>query len=406
MPKFKYFLNDSFWIMTSQFFATFANLALVYILANMLSTNNYGEFKLVTTWLGIALGIGYTGYTYTLPQKIARNEKYSLRDILRNTFIYSLPTFVTLFCISIYYLIDQNINLSVGFFFSSIVAPILCTSLIVNLYYQGHRNFKNYALSQIFVDIFQLSAISFFAYYYNNFILIISAYFVATIFANILIILKILKEEKTKERNIENQETSEEILAETSEKKYQNKLNLATIFSTFSYQIDKLLIFHFIGATPLAIYSIVSAVSDQAKAPIKSILVAVLPRMTNSNFTKQKLFYIFIVLAFTCFIIFAFVIFANPFVFQYVFPKYSEYIYLANLSALGILFAPSQLFLLYLQAKNDFNSINNYYYLITFVQVSFFTLATFFASIFIFLVVKNIIGLIGLIYLAFKVYKN
>jgi O-antigen/teichoic acid export membrane protein len=145
-------LGDFFWTLFSQAFIVVVNILSVYILANLLSQHNYGEFKLITTWLAIALGVGYTGYSYLLPQKIAKGEKYELGEIFKETFIKSLPTLLGLLAIAFYYLFKANLNLGVGFLFASVLAPVLCISTLVNTYYMGRRNFKMFALAQNFVD--------------------------------------------------------------------------------------------------------------------------------------------------------------------------------------------------------------------------------------------------------------
>jgi O-antigen/teichoic acid export membrane protein len=204
--------GDSSWALFSQIFIVIVNLATVYILANLLSPNDYGQFKLITTWLAIAVGVGYTGYSYTLPQQIASGQEYNLIEILKKTFLKSLPAFLGLFIISLYYLYNQNLNLGSGFFFGAFLVPILCTATVVNFYYMGKKNFKMFALSQNFVDFVQLAAIALLAYYSSNFALIISLYFIATIIANLLLLFKVTRDDKkTKKSTRNNSETRSEL---------------------------------------------------------------------------------------------------------------------------------------------------------------------------------------------------
>ncbi len=398
------FFSDSFWTMFSQSFVVFINLFSVYILANILSQNNFGEFKLITTWLGIAAGIGYTGYYYILPQKIARGESYNLNKVFLETFVKSLPTFIGLFFLSAYYLYNHNLNLSSGFFFASLVAPTLCVSTLVNIYYMGKSNFKMFALAQNFVDTIQLLVLSLLAYYTSNFILIISIYYLATIFANLLIIAKVLHDDR-KIKQV-NRPIVEIPSLPIPERKMQSKLNISGIILGFTNQIDKLLIFHFIGAAPLAIYSITSAMSDQARTPIKALSSAIFPRMTKDRFTKKKLFITYFILTLLCIFLFLILLVLYPYIFKYLFPKYIEYIYLANIASLSILFAPTQLLYLYSQSKNDLQTLNTYANLNTFLQITLYTLATFLGSIVLFLIFKTLIMFSSTVYQIFRIIKS
>jgi O-antigen/teichoic acid export membrane protein len=400
--------EDSFWTMTSQIFIVLVNLATVYVLANLLSVNDYGQFKLITTWLGIAVGVGYTGYNYTLPQQISKNQKYNLYEVFQKTFLKSLPTFFGLFIISIYYLYNQNFNLGFGFFFGAFLAPILCVSTIVNLYYMGHRNFKMFALAQNFVDTIQLVAIALLAYFSSNFVFIISAYFIATIFANILIVLKSLyddKKHKSSEKFLSKLSEVQDLVETVSDTKIRSKLNISAIIFGFVTQIDKLLIFHFIGAAPLAVYSIVTAISDQARTPSKAIAAAIFPRMSEKTFTKKKLYFIYFLLTLMCLFIFVILIILYPLIFKYVFPKYVDYIYLANIASIAILFAPVNLFYLYAQSKNSLESLNTYANLNTFLQLLLFPLATLTGSIALFIYAKLVMNVCSTLYIFVKVRK-
>lgn len=403
---FKSLVGDSAWAMFSQGFIVLVNFATVFVLANMFSPNDYGQFKLITTWLGIALGVGYTGYIYTLPRKVSRNEPYNLKLIFKSTFIKSLPTFVGLFIISIYYLFNQNFNLGTGFFFGALLAPILCTSAIVNIYYIGRKDFKMFALAQNFVDTIQLLAIAILAYITSNFVLIISAYFVATILANVAIILKAIyddKKYKSSEKFLNKEKLEDNY--DDSELKMQKKLNISAIVLGFTNQIDKLLIFHFIGAAPLAIYSIVTAISDQARTPSKAIASAIFPRMTADKFTKKKLYFAYFLLTLFCLAIYIALIILYPFIFSTFFPKYFDYIYLANIASLSIIFAPINLLYLYAQSKGDLETLNSFANINTGLQVVLFITATYYQSLVMFLYFKVLIVFLSILFAIYRIKK-
>jgi hypothetical protein len=149
----------------------------------------------------------------------------------------------------------------------------------------------------------------------------------------------------------------------------------------------------------------VTAISDQARTPTKAIVSAIFPRMTSPSFTKKRLYQIYFLLTLFCFFIFVTLIVIYPLVFKYIFPKYVDYIYLANIASLTILFAPSHLLYFYAQSKNQFMTINTYANLNTALQLALFPIATYFGSIILFLSAKILISLISLVYIFFKIRK-
>lgn len=405
-PQFHSLAGDSSWSIFSQAVVVLVNIGTVYLLANLLSPNDYGQFKLITTWLAIAVGVGYTGYTYTLPQQLARGQNYNLPNIFKKTFLKSLPTFLGLFIISLYYLYNQNFNLGSGFFFGAFLAPVLCTSTIVNLYYMGKRNFKMFALTQNFVDIVQLAAISLLAYFSHNFVFIISLYFIFTLLANVLVIFKTVNDDKKYKSAAKFQDLSKQEIIPEEDKltKMRSKLNISAIVFGFVNQIDKLLIFHFLGAVPLAIYSIVTAISDQARTPIKAISSAIFPRMSSDTFTKKKLYAVYLLMTSVCILIYIFLLITYPLIFKYVFPKYQDYVHYANLFSLTIIFAPVNIFYLYAQSKNDLHTLNTYANINTVCQVVFFGASTFLGLVF-FFYSKIAINIISLVYVYSRIRK-
>jgi O-antigen/teichoic acid export membrane protein len=396
--------GDSMWTLISQMVILVVNLGVVYVLANLFSPNDYGQLKLITTWLALAVGLGYTGYTYTLPQKIANNKNYNLKEIYSKTIWRSAFTFLILLVISLYYLFNENLNLSFGFLFASILGPILCASALVNAYYMGRKDFKMFALAQNSVDLIQFIAIFILAYFSNNFIFIISGYFIVTITANLAIVFKtLIDDQKYKNSNLYKHEVTDEL--DTKETKLQSKLNLAGILLGFTNQVDKLLIFHFIGAAPLAIYSLITAMSDQARTPVKAISSAMFPRMSIASFSKNKMYLSLLVLTLFSSLMYIVLYLLYPFIFENFFPKYVDYIHFANLASIGIIFAPINFLYLYAQAKGDLHTLNRYTNLNSVMQVFLFGFSTLLGSLLLFFYSRIAISIISFVYVLYRVRK-
>jgi O-antigen/teichoic acid export membrane protein len=258
ISKIKSFSSDTAWTILSQVVAALCNFGIVYFLALLMTQNEFGQYKLITTWLSIALGVGYAGYLYVLPQQIARGGNYHLGEILKTTFIKSLFTLVALLAFCAYYFYNQNINLSLGFLLAALAAPILSTSLLVNTYFLGKKDFKRICLYTNFVDISQFVFACGAAYFTQNFLVIIFFYFLSTIFSNLFIVYKTYQYDKAYKLN---KNVAHENTGYVNDNKTVSKINLSSIILTFTSQIDKLLAFHILGGPALAIYSIVTELS-------------------------------------------------------------------------------------------------------------------------------------------------
>ncbi|MDB5187730.1 MAG: polysaccharide biosynthesis protein [Candidatus Kaiserbacteria bacterium] len=396
----KSFAKDASWTTVSSVIITASNFALVYILANLMSPNEYGQFKLIGTWLAIAIGFGFSGYNYMIPQQIARNQYVDLNRAIRYTFVKSIPAAIALFCFALYYLAAANIHLGFGFVLAASTIPFVCAAAIINSYYLGKRDFPRMAITQNSVDIFQIACVAAVAYISGNFLLIISIFFIATIIGNIAIILYTLK------RHVISGLPSNSSLEDVQQKNAAKKINIASIVLGFTTQADKLLIFHFMGGVELAIYSIVTAISDQARVPTKIFGAVLLPRMASDNTSFKRMLFIFVALMIFCAFLSVCLLFIYPILFEYVFPKYIDSVYLADVSTLTVLFAPVSFLTNYVQSKNDLKTLTQFAYLNSFLQIIFYSIAAYLGSIVLFLIFRALLSLINSVLLLFRLSKN
>jgi O-antigen/teichoic acid export membrane protein len=402
ISKIKSFSSDTAWTILSQVVAALCNFGIVYFLALLMTQNEFGQYKLITTWLSIALGVGYAGYLYVLPQQIARGGNYHLGEILKTTFIKSLFTLVALLAFCAYYFYNQNINLSLGFLLAALAAPILSTSLLVNTYFLGKKDFKRICLYTNFVDISQFVFACGAAYFTQNFLVIIFFYFLSTIFSNLFIVYKTYQYDKAYKLN---KNVAHENTGYVNDNKTVSKINLSSIILTFTSQIDKLLAFHILGGPALAIYSIVTALSDQARTPVKAISAVLLPRLAGKNLSFKRNLQIFGIITFICVLITIFLLVANPYIFTYLFPKYSSYLWYANLAAISVLTGGVSFLYQTAQIKDDFTTLNFYNNSTSFLQIILFGLSAISLNIVFFLISKILINTWGIIYLLFKLRK-
>ena len=110
------------------------------------------------------------------------------------------------------------------------------------------------------------------------------------------------------------------------------------VIGTIAGQLDKLLIFHFIGTVELAIYSIAIAPIEQIKATFKGVATLVLPKYSTQSASQihkglwVKMFYtggLLLVIALIYIV-------SAPYLFALAFPKYQTSVLLSQIFSLSL----------------------------------------------------------------------
>ena len=123
---------------------------------------------------------------------------------------------------------------------------------------------------------------------------------------------------------------------------YGKHLSLMNVIGTVATQIDKVLVFHYLGATQLAIYAIAIAVPEQIKGILKNVSSLALPKFAEKKpeeITKtlyKKMLQMFVLLL----LIVISYWFLAPFIFNLFFPQYLDSVFYSRLFIFGLLNIP------------------------------------------------------------------
>jgi O-antigen/teichoic acid export membrane protein len=117
------------------------------------------------------------------------------------------------------------------------------------------------------------------------------------------------------------------------------------ILSTIAAQLDKILVFHYLGASQLALYALSQIPVSQTRALLKPIVQMVFPKYSErpigdiriSIYRKMILLTIPIIVIVTVYIILA------PFIFKIFFPKYIDAVLYSQIGILSLLFFQKKL---------------------------------------------------------------
>lgn len=346
-----YVAKGGFWLGIGQFVASGSAFIMSVAFANLISPESYGLYKFVLSINSLLVITTLSGMDSAVTQAVSRGYEGTMNLGFKEKMKWGVLGSIISFGITIYYFTQGNYILTLCFGVISIFIPFTESSDIYNSLLWGKKLFNIQAKYNIINTLIVLTATTTTLLLTKNIYVILAVYLLAMTIPNFFFISKV------KNFYQENNNIDKESL------QYGKHLSLIGIISLVTSQIDKILIFHYIGATNLAIYSIAVAPTDQVKGLLKNLNSLAMPRFSQRSSEEIKkniwhkvgLLTIFISLVVICYI------FLLPFIFKIFFPKYLSSIVYSQILSLSLIPVVIAGFLYtVLESKKDENSIYKY----------------------------------------------
>lgn len=331
-----YLAKGGFWLTLGQIISSISGITLGIAFANLLPKDTYGQYKYILSIVGLLSIPTLSGMGTALLQAIARGYEGSIIPALKTKLKWGLISSIASFVLSAYYYYNHNLTLTFSFIIAGFFIPLMNAFGIYGPLLNGRKLFQISTKYNIIIKTtatFLMIAVLLFT---KNLFIILLAYFAPYTFLRILFFLITLK--KIKPNKKEKKDTIS----------YGKFLTAVRILALIGNQLDKILLWHYVGAVQLAIYSFARAMPNQILSLLKSISSPLIQPKFAAGDTKQikksfptKIIRLFLVV----FIIVFLYIISAPFIFKFLFPKYSESIIYSQLFALLLLFYPRNLFM-------------------------------------------------------------
>ena len=328
-----YLAKGGFWLTAGKFISSAASFLLSIAFANLIPKETYGIYKYVLSIVGLLAISNLTGMESSLVRSIAQGFEGSFKKAFFAKVKWGIFGSLLGIGFAIYYYTQQNWTLTICFLMSAVFIPLMDPLEIHQAILGGKKDFKLSAKFSAIGQIFGVFAMILALVTTKNIALIIFAYFAANTFIRYVLLKITLKKFPL------NQKVDPETVS------YGKHLSVMNFFGILSAQADKILLWHFLGAAPLAIYSFALAPISQISNSLKSVNQLFLPKLAEKDKevikkTLPKKMIKFYLLMF--FIILTYIILA-PFLYKVFFPQYLEAVNYSRVYALVLLFFPQKL---------------------------------------------------------------
>ena len=340
-----YLAKGGSWLAIGQVISIISGLALAVGFANLLPKEVYGNYKFVLSLAAIIGTFSLTGMSTAITQAVARGFDGVFRSGFSVYLKWSVIIFIGGTSGALYYFVNDNSTLALSLLIVGSFVPFLNSFTLYNAFLQGKKDFKKISLYGIFRSTIPAIFLLLTVVATNNPVLIVFVYFASHTTIALFFYFRTVA--------IYKPEGPTDVTAI----QYGKHLSIIRVVYTIANNVDKILIFHFLGAIQLAIYAFALAIPNQVISANNIIKLLILPRFSNRSISELKMaipgkilrLFIFVTLLTLLYIVTA------PYIFQFLFPQYIDSVIYSQVYALVLLYMPTifiqQLFFAHMKKK-------------------------------------------------------
>lgn len=341
-----YLVGQSGWLLIGQGSIFVSSLLLAWVFANFVSPSDYGLYKYVVSIATIATITSLTGLSTAIARTAAQGHEINLSKILKIQIRYGLLGSLGLFTLSLYYVFKENTLLASLFAVTAIWIPFYESLGNYQYLLQGKKAFKVQTYLRL-VQRFILSiALILVILYTKNIVVITLAYFALLTLSQYFVYTYATKKYPAHD---DSATPYASVIA------YGKHLSFQNIFFIGAAQLDKILMFKFLGPAQLAIYFFAIALPNEIQGVLGNINSVAFPKLVDQTSRTFKFALLKKIAIFTGILLIPALLYvlAAPYLFHWLFPIYTEAILLSQLYIGTILFIPASLIWHYFYATED-----------------------------------------------------
>ena len=330
-----YLAKGGFWITFGRVIGAGSGFLLTLLLANTISKEALGNYKFIQSFTGIITAFSLSGLGTAIIQSVARGNEGVVRDGFKTFLSWSVIMTAIAWASALYYFLNGNVTLGLSLLIVGVAVPLAQAGGFFDPFLIGKKEFKVETIFGVITTVTPLLVTGLVSLYTDSTPLLVLAFFGTGAIVGMLLYQITLKR-----YNPPLHGTEPEALT------YGKHLSIMNIFGTISSQLDRLLVFHYLGAVQMALYAIALAAPQQLRFGSKLLATMALPKFSGTNPTEiyktlpRKALIVFCV---SLLIVGLYVLIA-PLFFKLFFPQYIDAVRYSQVFSLVILFFPAALF--------------------------------------------------------------
>ncbi|OHA89497.1 MAG: hypothetical protein A3C70_01515 [Candidatus Zambryskibacteria bacterium RIFCSPHIGHO2_02_FULL_43_14] len=323
-----YLTKSGFWLFLSQGVAMLSGFLLSITFANFFPKESFGTYKFVLSMVAILGIFSFTGLNTSIVQSVARGFGGSLRQGFRINLKWGIGVVLIGLGLSIYYYINDNVLLAFSFLLAALLSPLTTSASLYGAYLMGKKDFRRSTTYSIIRNAVPALTLIIALLLTKSLEIIIAVYFIVGALVSLF-----LYQRTTHAYRNDNKKEDPDILS------YSGHLSVMDTIGNIANFLDKILIFHYLGAAPLAIYAFAIAPVEQLQGGKKILSTLILPKISERPFEelqKSDPRKALLLTAYALGLAFLWVILA-PYFYKLFFPQYLDSVFYSQIYSFTLL---------------------------------------------------------------------
>ena len=277
-----YIVSNGFWLLLAQSLNFILAFALTIFLSRNLPAESFGLYKFATTMLGTLLVFSIPGMNAASTRAISRGKAVNLDKILMSKIRFALYGSLITASLALYYQLTHNLNLRNIFIAMTLFLPFFDSFYIYSSYLKGYKKFKSLAKLNGISKIVQTISLVSVALIFKDVTTLFAVYASSFILIQAVIYIYIRQSQTYHHYKDKHDETASVI-------QYGRRLFKVNFLGHLFDNLDKILVWHFMGAKALAVYIILITIPLSLARFITPLSELILPKISGLVWTQIKL---------------------------------------------------------------------------------------------------------------------
>jgi O-antigen/teichoic acid export membrane protein len=321
-----YLTRGSFWLGTTNVVSGATAFILALAFGNLVSPETYGTYRFVLSFYSILALTGLSGFGPAVVRAVAKGFEGDFFRSFKIQMFGSTAGSLISFGIAVYYFLHHNSTLGAGFIVLGLVLPFIESLTLYGALLAGRREFKKSAKYDIIAQLLATGALLGAIFLRFNVVGLLLTFFSAWVGIRLFLFFYIIRKFQP------NKKIEEKTM------RLGSHLTLMGVLNSIAAYLDKIAIFHYLGAAEVAIYSFAMAPPEQLKGLFKNIGTLAVPRFSQrtEEELKKTMLKKTLLAALAVGICIAAYVIAAPLFFKILFPKYLSSIFLSQIFAVSL----------------------------------------------------------------------
>ena len=348
-----YIAKNGTYLLIGNIISIIASFLLSIAFAQLLPKETYGQYRYILSISAIIAILSLQGINKAIIPSVAKGFENTIKQAFKTKIKWGIIGSLISIIVAGYFWTQNQPELTISLLIIAVFLPLFKAGEIYQSYLDGKKLFGKRVSFTTIIQI--ISSLLLFGglLLTKNLIILVLIYFCSYSLLRLFFFLRTIRKFKPNTNN------------DTQLIRYGKHLSLMETIGTIAGQLDSILLFNFIGAEQLAIYSYAVLTVDYARTPLQIIQEIAVPKLTtrSNEEIKKYLPKKLIQITFLILIGIGIYFFLAPWFYNTFYPQYTDSITYSRLFALTLLVFPMSMITLTLYTKNktkELYKINTY----------------------------------------------